>query len=143
MSGSATVIGNSFLISRGGDVKRSAGRVVLLIPDTDWLRYRLDGRVYDHATYARLTYSDEPRETIDKAWAYTKSTVADVDGKFTFRNVPAGKYLIETQLSFQDIHCVFIVCRPSGTDAILLKRISVSDGATVEVQLTVGDTAKR
>ncbi len=120
VSGTATVSGNSFLITRGGDVKRGAGRPVLLIPDTDFLRYRLDGRVYDHPTYNRLTFSDEPKENIDKAWAYTKSTVADVDGKFVFQKLPAGKYVIETQLFWEYVNCSFLVCRNSEAGSILL-----------------------
>lgn len=75
-------------------------------------------------------------DSIAKVWVHTRTTVADVDGRFTFTNVPAGRYIVETKLFWQYVSCGFFGCSTSDTGAVLRKRIEVTQGQQVEAQLT-------
>lgn len=92
-TGTATVEGQAFLKTRGGDVKYGAGNTVLLIPNVphtfDW--------------YTRITSSNPNSAGVldDRATALIRKTVAGGDGRFKFENVPAGPYLILTTVTWE------------------------------------------
>lgn len=91
--GTATVEGQAFLKTRGGDVKYGAGNTVLLIPNVphtfDW--------------YARITSTNPKSAGVldDRASALIRKTTAGGDGRFKFENVPAGPYLILTTVTWE------------------------------------------
>ena len=91
--GTATVEGQAFMKTRGGDVKYGAGEDVWLIPNSahsfDW--------------YSRLTsrYGDSQVKKMDpQLAALVRKTVAGGDGRFRFESVPAGPYLILTSVTW-------------------------------------------
>ena len=136
--GTSTVTGSSYLVTRGGDVKRGAARTVMLIPDTPFLHARIDPweSNTDGTTYSKLEWSGESKAIYDQALVFNLTTIGDIDGKFVFTKVPAGKYIIETQLFWQYMGCGFLGCGLRDTGAVLRKTIEVAEGATVDVQLT-------
>lgn len=135
--GTATITGSSFLITRGGEVKRGAARQVFLIPDTPFLRVRMKEDDTEHSTFASIGNSKTDPVMIAAAWKHTRMAIGDVDGKFTFTKVPSGGYFIETKLIWQYVNCGFLLgCRLSDTGAVLRQRIDIKDGATTDIQLT-------
>lgn len=134
--GTATITGSSFLITRGGDIKKGAARQVFLIPETSFVTGRLDPKDNYYATFDWLGFSGTEPGTIAKAWRHTRIVVADVEGKFTFTKVPAGKYIVETKLFWQYMSCGFFGCGLTDTGAVLRSSIEVASGTSQEVQLT-------
>ncbi len=134
--GTAKVSGSAFLVTKGGDIKRGAARQVFLIPETSFLTARMKASDDWYPTFDWLGFSGTDSETIAKAWGHTRIAVADVDGKFAFTKVPAGKYFIETQLFWQYSSCGMFGCKLADTGAVLRKQVEVTENAVVEVQLT-------
>ena len=105
--GRATVKGQAFLKTAGGDIKLGAGDKVYLVPATDeWSRFivgaaAIQDRLSDISTSdvspaERLRLLDETPSTLPKlspyAEKYARITIAGVDGRFTFESIPAGTY---------------------------------------------------
>jgi hypothetical protein len=134
--GTAKITGSAFLVTKGGDIKRGAARQVFLIPETSFLTARVKATDDWYPTFDWLGFSGTDSETIAKAWGHTRITVADVDGKFAFTKVPAGKYLIETQLFWQYPSCGMFGCKTADTGAVLRKHVEVTENAVIELQLT-------
>jgi len=135
-SRTGTVNGGSYLVTRGGDIKKGAARQVFLIPETAFLTARMNATDFWYPTYDWLGWSGTESETIAKAWRHTRIAVADVDGKFSFAKVPAGKYFVETQLFWQYLSCGMWGCKNADTGAVLRNQVEVKDGAVVDAQLT-------
>lgn len=135
-AGTARVNGSVFLVTKGGDIKRGAARQVFLIPETSFLTSRMNTTDDWYPTFDWLGFSGTDSETIAKAWRHTRIAVADVDGKFSFTNIPAGKYVVESQLFWQYLSCGLWGCKNADTGAVLRKQVEVTQGAVVEVQLT-------
>lgn len=134
--GTSTISGTAFLVTRGGDIKKGAARQVFLIPQTSFVSSRLTDNDDQYTTFEWLEFSGTDSTMIAKAWRHTKSAVADVDGKYSFTKVPAGKYIVETKLFWQYVSCGFFGCKNADTGAVLRSFIEVQDGANMDVQLT-------
>lgn len=93
-NGSGAITGQAFLMQRGGGVVVAAGQVVTLDPATstgiEW--WNKAGTNYQ---FKELTH---PSTSFQKA---RKTEVADASGKFTFSNLPAGKYFVRTILTWE------------------------------------------
>ena len=135
-AGAAKVTGSVFLVTRGGDIKKGAARQVFLIPATSFVAARMTNADNYYTTFDWLGFSGTDKETIAKAWRHTRIAVADVEGKFVFSNIPAGKYVVESQLFWQYLNCGILGCRVTDTGAVLRQQIDVTDGAIADVQLT-------
>ena len=120
--GSSAITGQAFLKTRGGDVKFGAGCEVLLIPFT--------------------TYTQENVERVDKGEAlealdpryfiYRKKTLADGNGNFEFRDIPAGAYYLACSINWE-------APGPYGlykTGGWAITQTSVAAGETIKVILT-------
>ncbi len=123
--GTAIVKGQAFLKTRGGDVKVAAGNEVLLNPVTS----------YSNDWYQVAYLQNRPMSQPDeRLWLYVKKQIADGDGRFTFKNVPAGNYYVTTGVFWE---------APTGYQGAMQvqggavsKMITVKDGEEVEVILT-------
>jgi len=91
-TGNATIRGQAFLKTRGGDVKTGAGNIVTLEPVTS---YSLQGHNQSCTTGRRIDAPD-PR-----ALAYVREQTADGNGRFTFKNVPPGDYFVTTEVTWE------------------------------------------
>lgn len=89
--GTATIEGQAFLKTRGGDVKYGAGEEVILLPVSPYTNEYVQGV----GTIRGAATPDARLET------YTRRTMAGGDGKFTFRNVPAGEYHVYTRVFWE------------------------------------------
>lgn len=93
-AGTATISGQAFLTTRGGDVKRGAGRAVTLDPATRYAR-----EWYEQIGMERDRFVEMPGDTLFRA--ARRTAVADADGKFTFRNLAPGTYLVRTAVTWE------------------------------------------
>ena len=88
--GNATIRGQGFLRQRGGTVVTAAGSSVYLNPSTsysaEWYTCALAG--------VALQPPDE------RAAKYVRQAQADAEGRFTFRDLPAGEYFVLTSVSW-------------------------------------------
>lgn len=92
--GSASLRGQAFLTQAGGRVVTAAGRTVTLDPATtvgrEW--WQKAGKLWVHRTQI------PPSAAFAKA---RRTTVADADGRFTFRDLPAGAYYLRTEVTWE------------------------------------------
>lgn len=124
-TGSATVVGEAFLRTRGGDVKTAAGYTVFLNPVTSY------SRQWHEVSYlhGRALSRSDPR--IEQ---YVRSTTADSAGRFRFTNVPAGDYYVVTDVVWETpVGYVAGMERQGGK---LVKEIHIDEGQTAEIILT-------
>ena len=92
--GTAAIHGQAFLTQKGGGVVRAAGNTVTLDPATTignewWLK-------------AGKSWSN--KDAVPKSLGFAKArkvTVADADGKFKFTGIPAGKYYVRTEVTWE------------------------------------------
>ena len=81
----ASITGQAFLKTRGGDVKYGAGNYVALDPvtpySTEW---------FEHTVMKGVVKPDPDSRT----HAYHREVMADGEGRFTFENLPAGDYYV-------------------------------------------------
>jgi hypothetical protein len=83
--GTGTVSGQAFLKTRGGEVRLGAGCTVMLCPATSYSKEWFEVRVLrDMAT----TPPDE------RTTSFTRTTLADGDGRFSFSGLPPGRYYL-------------------------------------------------
>jgi len=92
-SGPGTLTGQAFLAQRGGGVVKAAGRNVILDPATT-LGNEWWGKAGSKWAHRMLT---PPSPAFAKA---RRMVVADADGRFRFSNLPAGKYYVRTEITW-------------------------------------------
>jgi hypothetical protein len=91
-SGTATVTGQAFLKTLGGDVKLGAGNTVQLLPVT----------TYTSELRRRGTLRGERVGPVDpRIEKYRRTTIADGNGNFEFRNLPAGEYYVTCVITWE------------------------------------------
>ena len=124
-TGTATVRGQAFLKTRGGDVKTAAGNQVLLNPVTS----------YSLEWYEKSYLPNRGIENADpRLAAYVPTQIADGSGRFVFKNVPAGEYFVTTDVTWEAPTGYQGALRTQG--GVVSKRIKVSAGEEVEVIVT-------
>ena len=83
--GTASISGQAFLKTVGGDVKYGAGNTVFLMPHNS----------YTEETWNRALIRGENITPPDpQAERYTRQTTADGEGRFQFDNLAAGDYYV-------------------------------------------------
>jgi hypothetical protein len=124
-SGTAIVKGQAFLKTRGGDIKVAAGNQVTLNPVTS----------YSNEWYEK-TYIQGKRlvEPDPRLLNYVRKTIADGNGRFTFKNVPAGVYYVTTFVTWEAATGYKGALQDQG--GVVTKHIVVNDGAEIEVIVT-------
>jgi hypothetical protein len=92
--GTATLSGQAFRTTRGGDVKHAAGRTVTLDPKTPYAEewFRRYGSDVDR--FAELP--GDPRFA-----AARRTATADAEGKFTFTDLPPGTYYVRSTVTWK------------------------------------------
>lgn len=118
--GTATITGQAFLKTRGGDVKYGAGNTVVLNPVTAYSSEWFQKAVLE----GKAMREPDPRTT-----AHTRTTTADGEGRFKFANIPSGEYYIACPISWQ-------VGAYSSSGGVAYAHISVQEGETVDVVVT-------
>lgn len=119
-TGTASISGDAFLLQRGGGVVRGAGRVVTLDPATT-----LGAEWWKQAGVVWGWRNEIPPAPIFKQ--ARRSTIANVDGHFSFTDLPAGKYYLRTEITwwvYNDLQ-----------GGILPRVVEVKDGQKLTVML--------
>lgn len=95
-SGSNTVTGQAFLRQNGGGIVTCAGKTVVLYPDTAYF-----SDIFDEE-YGEFLLTDNE---LNQAKSVVKETQCDAQGSFEFYKIPAGKWVIKTNVSW-DVYSV-------------------------------------
>ena len=92
--GSGIIEGQAFLRTRGGEVRTAAGSEVILIPSVgcvlDW--WAKAGKVWSNRNFLPNDPSFRAR---------IRRTIADGDGRFRFDGLPAGPYIVRSQVTWE------------------------------------------
>lgn len=89
--GTAKIVGQAFLKTRGGDVKYGAGNVVKLLPVND----------YTSEMRQRVTIRGERVVADPRVDQFARTTVADGTGSFEFTDLPPGAWYISTLITWE------------------------------------------
>ncbi len=131
--GTGVLTGQAFLTTRGGDVKKGAGRLVTLDPLT----------TYSKSWYLRSGRGIETFEVAppDSLFLRTrKTTTTDAEGRFRFTNVPAGTYLVRTIVTWE----APVLSPRAGLErqgGVVSEVVSIQPGEPQEVILSKTDPA--
>jgi hypothetical protein len=87
--GSATIKGQAFAKTRGGDVKYGAGNTISLLPMTPYVEECYNLSAFGRRTTCGNNISDLAR-----------TTIADGSGNFAFESVKPGRYLVSTEITW-------------------------------------------
>lgn len=122
--GSAIIIGQAFLKTRGGDVRYGAACPIYLLPATRYTDDLMRGIVQERKI-----------GTIDQRLNnYVRKTIGDGEGRFEFDNLPTGRYYLLTEIKWEV---------PTGykyslesTGGVAFAEVSIREGQKVKVILT-------
>lgn len=122
-NGTASISGQAFMKTRGGDVKYGAGETVTLNPvttySTEW---------WTVAVQRGVSMSEpDPRTS-----AYNRVATADGQGRFEFKGLPAGEYFVACSISWEYAGYRGYARRTGGTVGA---RVKVGPGEKTEVIL--------
>lgn len=93
--GTGRIEGQAFLRRDYGRLVTAAGERVFLIPATAYATERF-GKMFggDRRSYYGNAVDDPPEEY----YTYRRETKVDMSGKFTFENVPKGRFIVATRV---------------------------------------------
>jgi hypothetical protein len=121
-AGSGTVTGQAFMLNRVGNAVKAAGRTVTLDPATsvgnEW--WAKAGKFWVHR---KVT---PPSPAFAKA---RRTAVADADAKFTFSDLPPGKYYVRTEITWK------VGNYNSVQGGLVGQIVEVRDGQTTDLTL--------
>lgn len=126
-AGNATVQGEAFLVRQDGVVVPAAGCDIHLVPVT----------AYSTEFYERTVKKGEDLETADqRVRPFTRTTVGNSLGHFTFTDLPAGDYYVYTWIIWKAYDSNrYVGIYEYNTGGSVYDKIHVSDGQTVKVML--------
>lgn len=123
--GSGSVVGQAFLKTRGGDVKKAAGNQVWLNPITSYSKQWYESAYKKHM----LLSQEDPRYE-----QYVLTEIADADGRFHFTNVPPGRYYLVTTVIWEAPIGYNGSLVPQG--GLICKKVNVKNDKQIKVILT-------
>jgi hypothetical protein len=124
-TGTATVTGQAFLKTRGGEVRFAAGEVVLLNPITSY------STQWYNESYIKNFIMEEGDIRQNQ---FIRKTTADATGRFCFKNVPRGRYYLVSSVVWEVPYGRYSMMLPQG--GLIAKPIEVFDDQTQDVILT-------
>jgi len=124
--GTATLKGQAFLTTRGGQVRTAAGREVTLDPATQFSMEWFTQRGTDLGTFLQ-----DPPDTTGLFRRARRMVTADGDGRFEFDSLPPGAYLVRTVVTWDAPDPVWGTLTRQG--GVVWKHVDVARGATVAV----------
>lgn len=120
-SGNSTITGQAFLTKANGEAKAAAGNEIRLNPVTSYSLY-----AYNQAASAQQKL--DPR-----CLQYRRTTRADRNGRFSFKNIPAGDYFVSAAVKSPAAPPPSHAADSRGSKVI--KRVAVGPGGTADVML--------
>lgn len=125
--GTASITGQAFLKTQGGEVRYGAGDTVRLIPATP----------YNREFWQAILRGDDI-ESIDPRWkSRNQEAIADGQGNFEFTNLPAGVYFLECAI-FWKVPCLSYSCSDGmeSTGSVLKFQVKIADGEKKKIIMT-------
>ena len=133
-TGTSSITGRASLAIRHGEVKRATNRMVTLDPATSSAR-----RWYERSGMSWTDFgSCSPDDLFRRA---RRTTVTDIDGRFSFNDLAPGTYLVRTTVTWEgpDPHDLFGTVTYQG--ALVAEFVTLAPGQRAEVVLhQVGPT---
>lgn len=123
--GTGSVVGQAFVVTKGGDVKLGAGRQVGLHPMTS-VSIETHERLVIGYTPLQWNYDEE---TLKRLSHVTRHVTADGNGRFRFDNLPAGEYYIACDIEWY-------VSEYQKSGGIAYAKVKVEEGKTTEAIVT-------
>lgn len=124
-TGTASVSGQAFLKTRGGDVKTAAGNEILLNPVTS---YSMEWYIKQYTQGLPLVPPDS------RLTDYQKRATADGSGRFSFKGVPPGEYFVTAVVTWEAPAGYLGELQTQG--GLVTKRLVVKDGESYDVIIT-------
>lgn len=125
--GTATLSGEAFLRTRGGDVRYAAGENVMLIPAT---AYSTEFLVFD-----LIQGKKEIVPVLDKRlYDEIRTAQADSKGRFSFTDIPDGAYILYTSIYWALPYASSSYLSTAGGP--VWKHVSVKEGEHKTIVLT-------
>jgi len=126
-SGTGSLTGQAFVTTVGGDVKYAAGKTISLNPVTS----------YSTEWYNRRILNNENLEVADpRATELTRSAMADGEGRFKFKDLPAGDYYVTVYIGWMVPWYGYGSSGMSQTGACAHAKVTIREGQTTEVIAT-------
>ena len=122
--GSGSISGQAFLRQRSGNVITAAGNTVWLSPATPYMREFYQARTKPNVTFSNMDSRIEP---------YIRKTMADLEGGFNFKDLPAGTYILETTVTWELPSSGLIPIYEGGP---IIQEVTVGKGEKKKVVLT-------
>jgi hypothetical protein len=121
-TGTGVITGQASAPSEEGLVTHKAGVTVLLMPDTphfvDWVQRETSGQSW-------------PPPIDEEALKYVRATVSGTKGRFSFQNLPNGRYIVFVRLTWQNSGAQY-----SGADTTpTVAYVEITRGETENVVL--------
>jgi hypothetical protein len=111
--GTGSITGQAFLRTLGGEVRYGAGGTVTAEPATDWV-IGLVERI------GRLP----PHEALKP---YRRTTRADAEGRFSFTDLPEGRWLLATEITWY-VPSTTAYGRPTKTGGLATAVVDLAEG---------------
>ena len=92
-NGTATLSGEAFLRTRGGDVKTCAGRPIAILPDTAYTKELMAKGISSHF--------GQPTNFDSRAKGLFRTSQCNAAGKFIFRSLPAGHWIVVANVTWE------------------------------------------
>lgn len=121
-NGTSTVTGQAFLKTRSGEVKFGAGNEVVCVPVNE----------YTDETQRAIISGKNLEAPDPRYFKYRRTTIADGNGNFEFRDIPGGEYYISCVIQWE--YVTQYGAMPTG--GVATARVKIADGESVKIILT-------
>lgn len=119
--GTASISGQAFLKTRGGDVKLAAGETVSLTPAIPFIK---EVRLLRDKGISPVY----PDSVVEQIRTCVRKAMVDAQGNFEFVNLPSGEYLLEVSIHWDTGR--------GSTGGLVHKYAKVDEGSHERVMLT-------
>ena len=130
VDGTGKLEGDGFLSRRDGMLVKCSGREVGLVPVSDYAIERFT-KIYGNPNGGyNSAFAGRSIDTADPDYYNDeRSTICDVDGKFSFENLPSGEYYVYTSV-------IWRVSDYINEGGVMSRRVKIEEGKTSKVSLT-------
>jgi hypothetical protein len=131
VDGTGKLEGDGFLSRRDGILVKCSGQEVGLVPVSDYAIERFTN-IYGNPNggYNTAGFGSRNVDTADPDYVNDRrTTICDVDGKFSFENLPSGEYYVFTTVIWRISDYV-------NEGGVMSRRVNIEEGKTSKVSLT-------
>ena len=129
--GTGKLEGDGFLSRRDGMLVKCSGQEVGLVPASDYAIERFTN-IYGspNGGYNTAGYGNRNADAADPDYINdVRTTICDVDGKFSFENLPSGEFYVYTGV-------IWRVTDYANEGGAISRRVKIEEGKTIKVSLT-------